>query len=79
MPTAVVLLNIEQGADADVLEQLKKIEGVEEAFNVYGTYDVIAKAKADSMNKLNEIVTSRIRRLNNVRSTITLMAVEETK
>jgi hypothetical protein len=31
------------------------------------------------MDKLKEIVTWRIRRLNNVRATLTLMAVEEMK
>jgi len=78
MPMAFVLLNTELGFEGDVLRDLKKVEGVEEAFNVYGTYDIIAKIKSDTMEKLKEIVTWRIRRLDKVRATLTLMAVEET-
>ncbi|MEM3577629.1 MAG: Lrp/AsnC ligand binding domain-containing protein [Candidatus Bathyarchaeia archaeon] len=79
MPTAFVLINAELGSEGNVLQELKKIEGVEEAFNVYGTYDIVVKVKSDTMDKLKEIVTWRIRRLDNVRATLTLMAVEETK
>ncbi|MEM3695248.1 MAG: Lrp/AsnC ligand binding domain-containing protein [Candidatus Bathyarchaeia archaeon] len=79
MPTAFVLINAELGSEDNVLRELKKIGGVEEAFNVYGTYDIIVKVKSDTMDKLKEIVTWRIRRLDNVKATLTLMAVEETK
>lgn len=37
MPTAFVLINAELGSEDNVLKELKKIGGVEEAFNVYGT------------------------------------------
>jgi len=79
MPTAFVLINTEIGSEADVLRDLKKVEGVEAAFAVYGVYDIIASVKADSMDKLKEIVTWRIRRLDKVRSTLTMIVVEEAK
>ena len=77
MPKAFVLINTEIGSEADVLKDLRKIEGVEEAFSVYGVYDIIAKVSAESMDKLKEIVTWRIRRLDKVRSTLTMIIVEE--
>ncbi|MEM4701256.1 MAG: Lrp/AsnC ligand binding domain-containing protein [Candidatus Bathyarchaeia archaeon] len=77
MPKAFVLINTEIGSEADVLKDLKKIEGVEEAFAVYGVYDIIARVGAESMDKLKEIVTWRIRRLDKVRSTLTMIIVEE--
>ena len=77
MPKAFVLINTEIGSEADVLKDLKKIEGVEEAFSVYGVYDIIAKVSADTMDKLKEIVTWRIRRLDKVRSTLTMIIIEE--
>jgi DNA-binding Lrp family transcriptional regulator len=77
MPTSFVLINTEIGSEADVLNKLKKIEGVEEASAVYGVYDVVARVKADTMDKLKEIVTWRIRRLDKVRSTLTMIVVEE--
>ncbi|MEM1563290.1 MAG: Lrp/AsnC ligand binding domain-containing protein [Candidatus Bathyarchaeia archaeon] len=77
MPKAFVLINTEIGSEADVLKDLKKVEGVEEAFAVYGVYDIIARVSAESMDKLKEIVTWRIRRLDKVRSTLTMIVVEE--
>jgi len=79
MPTAFVLINTEIGSEADVLKDLKKVEGVEEAYAVYGVYDIIARVKADTMDKLKETVTWRVRRLDKVRSTLTMIVVEETK
>jgi DNA-binding Lrp family transcriptional regulator len=79
MPTAFVLINTEIGSEAEVLKDLKKVEGVEEAFAVYGVYDIIARVKADTMDKLKETVTWRVRRLDKVRSTLTMIVVEETK
>jgi DNA-binding Lrp family transcriptional regulator len=76
MPTAFVLINTEIGSSiADVLKDLKKVEGVDEAFAVYGVYDIIAKVRAESMDELKEIVTWRIRRVDKIRTTLTMIAV----
>ena len=77
MATAFVLINAEIGAEDEVLQSLKKIEGVEEAHTVYGVYDIVTKIKAESMDKLKEIVTWHIRRLDRVRSTLTMIVIEE--
>ena len=77
MPIAFVLINTEIGSESDVLKSLKDVEGIEEAYSVYGVYDIIAKIKADSMDKLKDIVTWRIRRLNKVRSTLTMIVIEK--
>lgn len=77
MPTAFVLINTEIGSEADVLKDLKKVEGVEEAHAVYGVYDIIARVKANTMDRLKEIVTWKVRRLDKVRSTLTMIVVEE--
>jgi DNA-binding Lrp family transcriptional regulator len=79
MPTAFVLINTEIGSEADVLKDLKKVEGVEEAYAVYGVYDIIARVTANTMDKLKETVTWRVRRLDKVRSTLTMIVVEESK
>ncbi len=77
MPSAFVLINTEIGAEGEVLKQLRGIEGVEEAHAVYGVYDIVAKVKAETMDKLKEIVTWNIRRLDKVRSTLTMVVIEE--
>lgn len=77
MPQAFVLINVESGAEEEVVRGLKKIEGVEEAYYSYGVYDIIAKVKADSMEKLKDTVTRKVRTLGRVRSTLTLIMMEE--
>jgi len=77
MPKAFVLINVESGSEEEVLEQIKQIEGVEEAYYSYGVYDIITKVKAESMEKLREIVTQKVRTLSRVRSTLTLIMMED--
>jgi DNA-binding Lrp family transcriptional regulator len=77
MPTAFVLINTEIGSESDVLKELKKVEGVTESSAVYGVYDIVARVGSDTMDKLKEIVTWRIRRLDKVRSTLTMIVVED--
>jgi len=73
---AFVLINAEIGSEEEVLKELKKVEGVVEAFVVYGVYDVVAKIRSDTMDRLKDIVTWHVRRLNKVRSTLTMIVVE---
>jgi len=77
MPTAFVLINTEIGSESDVLKDLRHVKGVEEASAVYGVYDIVARVRAETMDKLKEIVTWRIRRLDKVRSTLTMIVVED--
>jgi DNA-binding Lrp family transcriptional regulator len=77
MPKAFVLINVESGTEGEVISELKKIEGVEESYFSYGVYDIIAKIKADSMEKLKDMVTKKVRTLGKVRSTLTLIMMEE--
>ncbi|UCC58823.1 MAG: Lrp/AsnC ligand binding domain-containing protein [Candidatus Bathyarchaeum sp.] len=79
MPMAFVLINTEIGSENEVLEDLKKIEAVKEAYMVYGVYDVVAKVSANTMDKLKEIVTWHVRRLDKVRSTLTMIVIEGQK
>jgi DNA-binding Lrp family transcriptional regulator len=78
MPLAVVLINAEIGSEDEVVAELRKIGNVKESYVVYGVYDIVAKVEADSMDKLKEIVTWKIRRLDKVRSTLTMIVVEGT-
>jgi len=76
---AYVLITAETGAVDSVLESLKKMDAVKETYMVYGVYDVIATVKAETMDKLREIVTWNLRSLDKVRSTLTMIVIEETK
>ncbi|MCP8304928.1 MAG: Lrp/AsnC ligand binding domain-containing protein [archaeon] len=76
MPVAFVLINADLGTERELLKELGKIENVEEAHFVYGVYDIIAKISADSMEKVKETVARKIRRLDKVRSTLTMIVIE---
>jgi len=79
MPMAYVLLTTETGAVEYVLNDLKKMDSVKETYMVYGVYDIVAAVKAETMEKLKEIVTWNLRSLDKVRSTLTMIVVNEKK
>jgi DNA-binding Lrp family transcriptional regulator len=76
MPQAFVLVNVEVGSENEALKQLRTIEQVKEACMVYGVYDIVAKVEAETMDKLKAIISSKVRRLNKVRSTLTMIVIE---
>ncbi len=77
MTRAYILLNVEGGAEDNVLGQVKSISGVEQAYVSYGVYDLILKVKADTMQELRDVVTHKIRQIKQVQSTLTLLIVDE--
>ncbi|MGC8569388.1 MAG: Lrp/AsnC ligand binding domain-containing protein [Nitrososphaeria archaeon] len=77
MPIAYVLLTVEPGKEDDVLQKLRAIPEIEEAHRVYGVYDTIVKVNAPSPEKLKEIITWKIRKIENVKSTLTMLVVEQ--
>jgi DNA-binding Lrp family transcriptional regulator len=77
MPRAYVLFNVESGAEDQVLTAIRSLDGTEEAYVAYGVYDLVIRVKADSMEKLKEVVTHKLRTIKNVRSTLTLILTEE--
>jgi DNA-binding Lrp family transcriptional regulator len=76
MPTAYVLINTGIGSESDVLEALKKVEGVEEVHNLWGVYDIIASIKADTMDKLTYIITKRLEKIGKVNAKLTMITTE---
>ncbi len=75
MPVAYVLFNTEIGAGRDVLSILKKTEGVQEAFNLSGVYDIIAKVKADTLENLMRIINVNLN-VRKVHSKLTVILSE---
>ena len=76
MPKAFVLINAELGAEDSLIKELKNTENVSEVYVVYGVYDIVAKIEADTMEKVKETITWKIRRMERVRSTLTMIVVE---
>ncbi|MHA2270278.1 MAG: Lrp/AsnC family transcriptional regulator [Candidatus Hodarchaeales archaeon] len=76
MTTAFVLINTEIGSEEAVLASLKDIDSVEEANLVYGVYDIVTKVSAPSTEELKNVILTKLRELENVRSTLTMIVVE---
>jgi DNA-binding Lrp family transcriptional regulator len=77
MPRAYVLLSVSSGSEEQVRKDVQKIEGVEEVYVSYGVYDLVVKINTASMEQLKDLVTHHLRRVDNVRSTLTLILVDE--
>ena len=70
MPTAFVFINTEPASMPEVLKKVKTV-----AEMVYGNYDIVARVKTETMDKLKQIIAYRIRALADVRSTQTMLVV----
>ncbi len=76
MQTAYVLVNCDLGSEESIIEDLKHIESVREVHGTFGAYDIIAKIENPDGEKLRETITWNIRKLEHVRSTLTLMGIQ---
>jgi len=69
------MINAEVGSEQEVVDAVKRVEHVKEAYVSYGVYDVLVKLEAETADKLKEAVAS-LRRLSHVRSTLTMPVKE---
>ena len=76
MPQAFVLMNAELGSEDSIVNELKKIEGVKEVYQVYGVYDIVAQVESNTMERVKETITWKLRKLNGVKSTLTMIVME---
>ena len=82
MPTAYVLINSDLGTDESIISKIKEVLKDEKDVEfttqgVYGIYDIVLKISSDNTNILRNIITYKIRKINKVQSTLTMMVVEE--
>ena len=76
MTIAYVLINCDLGFDAEIIDEIKQLEDVKEVRGVFGAYDILVKLESANVENLRDIITWKIRKLNRVRSTLTLMAIK---
>ena len=74
MPLAFVMVNTIPDQMEHALEKIREIECVEEAYMLYGVYDILAEVKTETTEELKEIVLC-IRKVKHVLNSLTLMAV----
>jgi len=76
MTTAYVLISCDLGFDVEIIDEIKQLEDVKEVHGVFGTYDILVKLESANVENLRDTITWKIRKLNRVRSTLTLMTIE---
>ena len=76
MATAYILLNCELGSEKSIIQQLKELDGISEVSGTFGAYDILTKIESPTVEALREIITWKIRKIGQIRSTLTLMGIE---
>lgn len=70
---AYVLIKSDLGAEESIIEILKKIEQVLKIERTYGDYDLVVKMESEHIEKIREIISWDIKKIDKIRSTLTLV------
>jgi DNA-binding Lrp family transcriptional regulator len=73
--SAFVLIDCDFPFSEDIIKELKKIPEIEEFYRVQSIYDIIAKVNADSEDQLNEIVMRKVREIEGIKNTLTMIII----
>jgi DNA-binding Lrp family transcriptional regulator len=76
MPSAFVIIHCEPSETYYVIRNLKYIPEVKAADDVFGYYEVVCKVEAGTQKDLERIITSKIRKIKHIISTMTLSVIE---
>jgi DNA-binding Lrp family transcriptional regulator len=75
MVHAYVLIQTEVGKAAAVAAEVRAVQGVTEAEDVTGPYDVIVRAEAETVDDLGKLVVARIQSVEGITRTLTCPVV----
>ena len=76
MKTAFTLITCDLGTEEKIVENLKTIDRIKEVRRVMGNYDIVVKLEAQTKEDLMKIITQKIRKITNIRSTLSLIKNE---
>ena len=76
MATAYVLINCELGSEESIIPEGKNLDGVIEVHGTFGAYVILAKIDSATVDVLRETITWKIRKIDQIRSTLTLMGID---
>ena len=77
MIKAYVLIVTDPGATRRVVQKLADIPDIVELHEVMGPYDIVAELEADSLTDVPPILSDRIRTIEGIQSTTSLVAFPE--
>jgi DNA-binding Lrp family transcriptional regulator len=73
---AFVLIKIRAGEVKDVVQQLRVLDSISEAYMTFGPYDAIAVVQADDLSSIGSLVASTIQPISGVEQTLTCLTVD---
>lgn len=76
MEKAYILLSCEIGKESEVSSQLSNIDEIKNIMITYGAYDIVLEAETSNSTQMDNLITSKIRKLDKIRSTITLRVTD---
>ncbi len=68
-----VLCKLAPGKEQNAVRAIRSIDGVTEVYMVFGGWDMILAAEADTMDKLSNMIVSKVRGVDGVSATETLV------
>ena len=74
MHKGFILLNCDLGSEEYILEKLKQMQNINNAYLTFGAYDVIAEIQTEEQNGFEKVIAS-VRKLSRVVSTMTLNVI----
>ncbi len=77
MTSAFLFINAQFLFVEDVINKLKEIPEIVDVYKVQGIYDIIARVNSDTEEKLKELVSERIRRIDRITGTVTVIIARE--
>ena len=72
MEKAYILISCDIGKEHELASQLRQFDDIGSVMITYGDYDIVAEAQTDTSEQMDLLITSQIRKLQKIRSTITL-------
>jgi DNA-binding Lrp family transcriptional regulator len=79
MTSAFLFINAELLFIEDIVNKLKEVPDIVDVYKVQGIYDIIARVNSDTEEKLKELVSERIRRIDKITGTVTVIIARETE
>ena len=75
---AYIMIKSDLGAEYDILKEIENIPEVKEAYQVHGIYNIIVRIATGKPNELKQVVEQKIRKIQMVRSTLSMVIIDAT-
>lgn len=72
---AFILIETAVGKDKEAANELRQLQGVKSVDKVTGPYDIILVAEVETLNDIDELVTSKIQPIPGISRTLTCLAI----